>query len=78
MTSNISVNCNESDERSESEDCSFDTSIVEDNTSPEDGTASECEQQNETVFKRPKKPKNQFKTASEQVAEPMIVFKVKD
>jgi len=81
MTSNVSDNCNdncndnynERDERVDSEEYSFDTSIIEDNTSPEDGTASECEQ-NETVFKRPKKPKTQFKTASEQVAEPMIEF----
>ena len=76
MTSNVSDNCSESDERSESEEYSFDTSLVEDNTStPEDGTVSDCEPQlNEAVFKRPKKPKTQFKTASEQVAEPMIEF----
>lgn len=73
MISNVSDNCNEHNERSESEEYSFDTSIVEDNISPEDGTTSECEL-NETVFKRPKKPKTQFKTASEQVAEPMIEF----
>jgi len=70
MISNVSDICNELNERSESEEYSFDTSTVEDNISPEDGTASECEL-NETVFK---KPKTQLKTASEQVAEPMIEF----
>jgi len=64
MTSNVSNNCNESDECSESKEYSFD-----------DGTVSDCEQQlNETVFKRPKKAKTQFKTASEQVVESMIEF----
>ncbi|XP_060866685.1 transcription factor Adf-1-like [Metopolophium dirhodum] len=73
MISNVSDTCNEHNERSESEEYSFDTSTVEDNISPEDGTASEREL-NETVFKRPKKSKTQLKTASEQVAEPMIEF----
>ncbi|KAE9542410.1 hypothetical protein AGLY_003271 [Aphis glycines] len=75
MISNVSDTCNEHNERSESEEYSFDTSIVEDYISPKDGTASasECEL-NETVFKRPKKPKTQLKTASEQVVEPMIEF----
>jgi len=66
MTSNVSDNCNDSDERSESEEYSFDTSLIEDNTStPEYGTISDEQQLNEAVFKRPKKPKTQFKTASE-------------
>jgi len=73
MTSNVRDNCNEHDERSESEEYSFDASIVEENTSPEDSTVLVCEP-NETVFKKPKNPKSQFKTASEQVAEPMIEF----
>lgn len=75
MTSNVSDYCNESEERNESEECLFDTWIVEDNTSTQDGTVSDFEQQlNQAVFKRPKKPKTQFKTASEQMAEPMITF----
>jgi len=73
MTSNVSDNCNKHDERSESEEYSFDASKVEENTSLEDGTVSECKL-NETVIKKSKKPKTQFKTASEQVAELMIEF----
>lgn len=71
MTSHVSDNFKEPDEHSESEKYSFDTSIVEENTSPEDGIVSGCEQLNEAVFKRPKKPKTQHKTASEQVAKPV-------
>lgn len=76
MTSNVNDNCNEHDERYESEEYLYDAAIVEGNTSQEDGTVStECEQPlNEAVFKTPKKSKTQFKTASEKVGEPMIKF----
>lgn len=59
MISNIIYNRNEVDERSESGEYLCDTIIVEDNTSPEDGTVPEYEQQsNSVVFKIPKKAKN--------------------
>lgn len=75
MTSNVSDICNETNEHSVSEEHSYDIAIVKDNTSPENGTVSECEQQfNDAVFKMPKKAKTQFKTASEKVAEPMMEF----
>lgn len=43
MTSNVSDNCNKHEKRNETEEYSFDASIVEKNTSPDDCTVSECE-----------------------------------
>lgn len=78
MTSNVNDNCSEPDERCESKECLYDAAIVEGNTLPEDDTVfTECEQPlklDEAIFKKPKKIKTQFKTASEKVAEPMIEF----
>ncbi|VVC34679.1 Hypothetical protein CINCED_3A019931 [Cinara cedri] len=76
MTSNVKDNCNEHDERCESEQYLYDAAIVDDNTSQEDDKVStECEEPlNEAVFKMLKILKTQFRTATEKVAEPMIEF----